>query len=138
MKPLFKTKTLLILTIVVFTPLNNLLAQSKVTFNVNMLPQLEDSSFVPGRDELKIVGNMYPIDTNRPYILTDTEPVDSVYSITIDFSSRFRGKTLEYNFEMVINEERQPRVLTEVMKRTLLLRAGEVPLDPLYFNAFAW
>lgn len=116
----------------------SIFAQSEVTFNVNMLPHLKDSAFVPGRDQLKIVGNLYPIDLNRVYLLEDTEPVDSVYSITIDFSTRYRGKTLKYNFEMVINEERQPRVLKEVMERTLLLRPGEVSLDPLYFNAFAW
>lgn len=116
----------------------NTFAQSEVTFNVNMLPQLRDSAFVPGRDVLKIVGNIYPIDNNREYILEDLEPIDSVYSITINFSSRFRGNTLKYNFEMIINEERQPRTLTEVMERTLLLRAADTSLDPLYFNAFAW
>lgn len=108
-------------------------AQS-VTFNVNLKPQLEDSSFVPGRDELKIVGDLYPLNTPTPYILIDEEPIDSVYSITVRFSSRFRNQTLTYNFEMISNYVR----LTEVLPRNLQLQGREVDLDALYFNAFAW
>ncbi|MFV1884475.1 MAG: hypothetical protein ACMZ7B_08310 [Balneola sp.] len=109
-------------------------ARQQVTFNVNLKPQLEDSIFVPGRDQLQLVGNLQPINTARPYFLTDTEPIDSVYSVTITFPGRFRNQTLIYNFEMTVNYIKQK----ESLERRLLLRTGEVELDALYFNAFAW
>ena len=109
-------------------------ARQQVTFNVNLKPQLEDSVFIPGRDQLQLVGNLQPINTARPYLLTDTEPIDSVYSVTINFPGRFRNQTLVYNFEMTVNYIKQ----TESLERRLLLRTGEVELDALYFNAFAW
>jgi len=113
---------------------SSVFAQTSITFNVNLKPQLEDSTFVPGRDQLKIVGDLYPINTPNPYYLVDAEPIDSVYSITIRFSSRFRGQTLTYNFEMMSNFVR----MTEVMPRGVQLQGREVELDALYFNAFAW
>lgn len=111
----------------------NLLAQT-VTFNVNLKPQLEDSTFIPGRDNIQIVGSVPPLNTPTPYYLTDEEPIDSVYSATIDFSPRFRNQTITYNYEMMVNYQKQ----TENLPRSLLLRQQEVELDALYFNAFAW
>lgn len=116
-----------------FITSNSVFAQ-KVTFNVNLKPQLEDSTFIPGRDQLKVVGSVQPINLATPYYLTDQEPIDSVYSVTINFSPRFRNQTVTYNFEMTVNY----RKLTETLERELLLRQGEVSIDPLYFNAFAW
>lgn len=113
---------------------SNLVFAQSVTFNVNMKPQLEDSTFVPGRDKLKLIGSVAPINTASPYYLSDQEPIDSVYSVTINFSPRYRNQTITYNFEMNVNY----RKLTENLQRQLLLRQGEVSLDPLYFNAFAW
>lgn len=101
---------------------------------MNLKPQLEDSSFIPGRDNLKIVGDLYPIITPNPYYLVDEEPIDSIYSITIRFSSRFRNQMLTYNFEMMANYIRT----VEVLPRSIQLQSREVELDPLYFNAFAW
>ncbi|RNC85717.1 MAG: hypothetical protein ED557_02790 [Balneola sp.] len=109
-------------------------ARQSVTFNVNMKPQLEDSTFVPGRDQLQIVGNIPPINSLRPYYLIDSEPIDSVYSVTINFPARFRNQTISYNFEMTANY----RKYTEVMERNVRLLYNEVSLDALYFNAFAW
>ncbi|MBO6792466.1 MAG: hypothetical protein JJ895_01055 [Balneolaceae bacterium] len=109
-------------------------AQTSITFNVNLKPQLEDSTFVPGRDQIKIIGDKYPIDTPNPYYLVDEAPKDSIYSVTIRFSSRFRGQMLNYNFEMTSNYTK----LTEVLPRSVQLQGREVELDPLYFNAFAW
>ncbi len=109
-------------------------AQTAITFNVNLQPQLEDSTFIPGRDQLKIVGDFYPINTPNPYYLIDEEPIDSIYTITVRFSSRFRNETLTYNFEMITNYIRN----TEVLPRSIQLQGREVELDPLYFNAFAW
>lgn len=113
---------------------SSLWARQSVTFNVNMKPQLEDSSFVPGRDQLRLVGNVSPINTARPYFLTDTAPKDSIFSVTINFSSQYRNKSIVYNFEMTANY----RTYKENLKRNLLIQFDEVSLDPLYFNAFAW
>ena len=107
---------------------------SEITFNVNLKPQLEDSIFVPGRDQIKIVGDLYPINTPNPYFLLDEEPIDSVYSITVRFSSRFRDQILTYNFEMMTNYIRN----VEVLPRNIQLMGQDVQTDPLYFNAFAW
>lgn len=113
---------------------SNIAFAQKVTFNVNLKPQLEDSTFIPGRDQLKVVGSFQPINLATPYYLTDQEPIDSVYSVTINFSPRYRNQTLIYNFEMMVNY----RKLTENLERQLLIRQGDVSLDALYFNAFAW
>ncbi|MEQ9266646.1 MAG: hypothetical protein RLN81_15560 [Balneolaceae bacterium] len=112
----------------------SLIAQSSVTFNVNLKPQLEDSTFVPGRDKLEIIGDIRPLSMLRAFQLTDTEPVDSVYSVTLNFSTRFNRQTLTYNFIMTANDVK----LTEVLERNLTLQNREVSLDALYFNAFAW
>lgn len=118
----------------VFLTLSGSVFAQKVTFNVNLKPQLEDSTFIPGRDQIKVVGSIQPINLATPYYLTDQEPIDSIYSVTINFSPRFRNQTITYNFEMTANY----RKLTETLERQLLIRQGEVSLDPLYFNAFAW
>lgn len=113
---------------------SSIIAQSSVTFNVNLKPQLEDSSFVPGRDMLEIIGDIRPLSMLRTFRLTDTEPVDSVYSVTLNFSTRFNRQMLTYNFIMTANSVK----LTEVLERNLTLQNREVSLDALYFNAFAW
>lgn len=127
------TRSLFLLALFILSG-NYLQAQTSITFNVNLKPQLEDSTFVPGRDQIKIVGDLYPIDTPNPYYLVDEAPKDSIYSITIRFSSRFRNQMLNYNFEMTSNYVQ----LTEVLTRSVQLQGREVELDPLYFNAFAW
>ena len=107
---------------------------SEITFNVNLKPQLEDSTFVPGRDKLVLVGNLNPINGLTPYILSDATPKDSIYSIKVRFSPRFRNQILNFNFEMTTNGVKQ----TELMPRSVQLMGREVELDALYFNAFAW
>lgn len=129
----FKFLLTSLLLISIFTS-GSLIAQSSVTFNVNLKPQLEDSTFVPGRDKLEIIGDIRPLSMLRAFQLTDTEPIDSVYSVTLNFSTRFKRQTLTYNFIMTANDVK----LTEVLERNLTLQNREVSLDALYFNAFAW
>jgi hypothetical protein len=105
---------------------------STVTFNVILKGQLEDSSFVPGRDYVRVTGNIPPL--NRPLILKDTAPIDSIFSGEITFSSRFNNQQLRYNYELVIDR----RVTAEDTPRTLPLNGQDVILPPLHFNAFAW
>ncbi len=128
----FKIILLSLFVIGMLTPIAK--AQSEITFNLNLKPQLEDSTFIPGRDRVRIVGDLHPLITATPYYLEDESPKDSVYSITVRFSSRYRGQTLNYNFEMTSNY----RKLTEELPRSILLQGREIKLDALYFNAFAW
>ena len=129
-----KIKLLFSLILVLFLFSIRSFAQSEITFNVNLKPQLVDSVFIPGRDQLKIVGDLNPINRLTPYYLVDEEPIDSIYTITIRFSSRFRNQILTYNYEMISNGIKY----TEVLPRSLQLQDREVELDALYFNAFAW
>ena len=107
---------------------------TELTFSVNLKPQLQDSTFVPGRDQLVLVGNLPPINGLNPYFLVDEIPVDSIYSVTVRFPSRLRNQELTYNFEMTTNGRKQ----TELMPRAVKLLGREIELDALYFNAFAW
>lgn len=110
-------------------------AQSKITFNVDMRSELEDSVFVPSRgDVLEIKGDFYPLNNPRGLVMVDDEPIDSVYSITVNFSSRYRNKSLTYNYFMTVNGQTR----TEVLPRSLQLQGREIDLTPLYFNAFSW
>lgn len=126
-------KFLLLFVILGFT--TPIIAQStEVTFNLNLKPQLVDSTFIPGRDYVMVVGDLYPLKGINPFYLTDTSPVDSVYSITVRFPGRTMNQSLIFNFEMVLDQRKQK----EMMPRSVLLSGGELKLDPLYFNSFAW
>ncbi len=59
---------------------------TEITFNVHLKLQLKISTLVPSRDNIKSIGDLYPIYTSNPYYLLDEEPIDSIYSITIRFS----------------------------------------------------
>lgn len=109
-------------------------AQTTVIFNLNLKPQLEDSSFIPDRDILEVTGNLYPFGYNKNIKLEDLAPVDSIYTVEVNFSGAENNKTLEYNF--LIRTEREE--FKENRPRVLELHNGTIALDALYFNAFAW
>jgi len=124
--------TLLMLTILGVTELQ---AQTTVTFNINLKPQLEDSVFVPGRgDYVEVTGNQYPLGGNRTVRLRDREPVDSVFTAEVRFPSNVQGNTLQYNFIL----ETSDKTWEEQMYRQLNLRGGKIMLDALYFDSYAW
>lgn len=110
-------------------------AQSEITFNVNLKPMLEDSSFVPGQHTLLIKGNRAPLNFRTGMRMEDKAPADSIYSVTITFSRTITGRDLEYGFFI-----RQPngRETAEDIPRTFNLPGRKVDLDALYFNSFAW
>ena len=109
-------------------------AQPKVTFNLNLQPQLKDSTFIPGRDRVEITGNSFPF-LNPSNRLRDTStPKDSVYTITLRFSNRDIGDSFEYNYVLYIDG----KPYRESMPRQIRVRNGEMVLDPYYFDAFAW
>lgn len=82
----------------VLTFMSKASAQTKITFNINLRPQIEDSTFNPDRDEVVLRGNRLPFSKTRTIRLRDKEPVDSVYSVAIDFPSMVNDKFLEYRF----------------------------------------
>ncbi|MDR8390851.1 hypothetical protein NC796_06870 [Aliifodinibius sp. S!AR15-10] len=108
--------------------------QSKITFRVNLTPQLEDSVFVPGRDQIYIQGNLYPLNRSQKNYLQDIAPADSIYETTVDFGATTRGDQLNYNYIIVTPE----KVKREHVPRTLKLQSREQELDVLYFDSFAW
>lgn len=110
-------------------------AQATVTFNLNLKPQLEDSTFIPVTDVIELVGDLSPLGRNRVLRLRDLAPKDSIYTVEVEFPRRFNQRTLTYNF--VLRTEIRG-VFRESLPRTLLLRTGTVELDPFYFDAFAW
>lgn len=129
-----KTSTIfaLILTGILLLSQNSY-AQTKITFQVNLKPQLEDSVFIPGRDLVKLKGNQYPL-TGKGITLRDSAPKDSVYTVEVSFPGHASGKKISYNFIL----ETEPKTINESMPRQLLIRNGEHTLDALYFDSFAW
>ena len=108
--------------------------QASVTFNLNLKPQLEDSTFIPGRDYVEISGSEYPFSKRGNLLKDNSSPADSVYSITLTFTRMDLNKTFSYNY--ILNINGQPR--KESMPRQIDILAGEHELDPFYFDAFAW
>lgn len=107
------------------------LAQSEVTFKVNLKPQLEDSVFIPGRDQIYLQGNVYPLSSGQK---TDHAPADSVYEVSVRFPSRVVGQQLSYNFFI----DTPQNTKEEQMPRNLQIRSRDQELDALYFDSFAW
>lgn len=127
-------KILLFLCLFLCGVLPDLYAQaSTITFNVNLQPELKDSIFIPSRDRILVTGNQHPFsrDNNR---LTDTTPIDSVYSITLRFMRGDLNKTFNFNYVMYIDGK--PR--RESMVRQIEIQPGRHNLDALYFDGFAW
>jgi len=121
----------LLLSILLFTVAE---AQT-VTFNVNMKPMLEDSSFVPGQDVLRVTGNIYPLGPNQFVQLRDTSPRDSIFSAEVRFTNPQPNEVLEYTFQILRPENQIER---ERGMRRIPLRSTDMDLPPIYFNAFAW
>ncbi|MEP1151007.1 MAG: hypothetical protein JXR20_06730 [Balneola sp.] len=109
-------------------------AQTKIFFNLDMRKALQDSLFVPPIDKVKLVGNMKPLNGYQTIYLSDTEPVDSIYTVEIDFPRRDEGKTLSYNFVLQF----QNRTMEEQGTRNIKITGKEIELPPIQFGAFAW
>lgn len=109
-------------------------AQTQVTFNIDLKPMLRDSTFVPGRDQVQIVGNFFPLGFNRSMQMKEGITIDSVYTAQLSFSSRYRNQELKYNFQIITPTE----VKEEHMPRRLTLIRGKIELPPLLFDAFPW
>lgn len=121
--------------IILFTGISlDVRAQNEVTFKVNLKPQLKDSVFIPGRDQIYLQGNVFPLTPSKKIYLKDLAPVDSVFETSVNFPSTATGKRLQYNYTITTPDEEK----TEEMSRYLKLGSGDRELDALYFNSFAW
>lgn len=110
------------------------MAQSKVTFKVNLIPQLKDSVFVPGRDQIYLTGNVYPLINSQKIYLEDVAPADSIFEATVKFPYRTRGERLQYRFIIKTPEKE----IKEHRLRNIQIQSTDIELDALYFNSFAW
>ena len=110
------------------------LAQVSVTFKVNLKPQLEDSTFVPNRDQVYLKGDKFPLSTQGKVSMNDGAPVDSVYQATVEFPVSSINQTLNYNFFITTPN----KTMREQMPRQLKLQKGKTELDAFYFDTFAW
>ena len=108
--------------------------QTKVTFKVDLSPQLEDSVFIPERDQIYLKGDVFPLSTSQKIYLKDTAPADSVYETTVNFPSTASGKRLNYNFYIRTPDQ----TMSEQMQRQLGIDSKDMELNALYFNSFAW
>jgi len=109
-------------------------AQNKVTFKVNLKPQLEDSIFVPGRDVALLSGNLSPLSSTNRLQMTDGTPADSIYSVEVNFPYTALNKNLTYNFILKTPD----REIKETRPRIITIRNGDRELNPLQFDTFAW
>jgi hypothetical protein len=129
-------KVLFLLGILVSAATATTHAQSEITFKVNLSPQLEDSSFIPGEDQIYLKGNQYPLGNNKKIYLKDVSPIDSVYEATVTFPPSAKGKQLNYNFYIQKPQKTDP--ITESMQRSLNIRSEDQELGAIYFDSFAW
>lgn len=109
-------------------------AQTKVFFNLDMRRALQDSLFIPPIDKVKLVGNIQPLNGYTSIYLNDTDPVDSIYTVEIDFPRRYEGETLTYNFVLQF----QRKTMEEEGTRSIKITGKEIELPPIQFGAFAW
>lgn len=112
---------------------SDVFAQTEVTFRVDLRQLMRDSTFVPGRDVVRVKGNLRPFSRVNTFVMQPEEESDSVYTVTINFPRRYNGEELIYNYFLQIAyrgnvEEDLPRYLTLTGRKT--------EVDPLEFNSY--
>ncbi len=126
-------KKLVLIFVFLIAPAVSAIAQTKVTFNINLKPMLLDSTFIPGQEFLEVKGDLRPFTRTTSFQMTDEAPIDSVYSVTIEFPRRYNGQILTYNYviKSLVHKERN-----EFLPRTLELKGQEIIDPPYYFDSF--
>lgn len=126
---------LLLMSIGILSGVESAVAQTTVTFNVNLKPQLENGDFIPGRgDKIELTGNIIPLRPGVYLRMRDQEPIDSVYSVTVPFSRNQQDRSLSYNYVLTIDGE----TLSEDSPHRIVLRGRAINLDALYFGSNVW
>jgi hypothetical protein len=93
------------------------IAQSTVTFSVDMSTQLKDSTLVPSQDEVAVAGNQTPFSSRRSIEMKDEAPIDSIYVARVQFPSFVSDKKLSYNFLI----RRRHKKINEQNNRSLII-----------------
>ncbi len=111
-------------------------AQTTVTFNVDMKYALDNGLFNTVTDKIYLKGDISPLGENQAQYLelTDTAPIDSVYSVAVVFPAIYTTDLLTYNFviERLLSTEHEER------KRELTLSGQPEVLPEIKFNSFDW
>ncbi|MEO9887858.1 MAG: hypothetical protein ABJR05_05565 [Balneola sp.] len=111
-------------------------AQTNVTFNIDMKYALQNGLFNEFTNNIYIKGNISPLsESSAGYIeMTDTAPVDSIYSVVVEFPAIYDGELLEYNFviKRLLSTEHEER------KREITLSGEVEDLPDIKFNSFDW
>ena len=111
------------------------LGQTKITFNIDMRPQIEDSTFIPAIHSIKLAGNQLPFSKTRKIKMRDRAPVDSIYSATVYFPSIVNDTFLEYNF---LIKTPGGKVIQEQKVRLLQLEKQRESIPPSFFGKFGY
>lgn len=123
-------KKILLIFLLIFIPTVFVNAQTTVVFNVDLRTVMNDSTFVPGEDDIHVKGNLYPLSPSMPVKMQDQAPIDSIYTVELRFPSQHDGKELNFNFEIA----KKRRVIKEQVTRTLFLNGEKIELQTLGFN----
>jgi hypothetical protein len=111
-------------------------AQTNVTFNLDMKYALENGLFNDFTNNLYLKGNISPLGENFGSFIemTDTAPVDSIYSVVVEFPAIYDNELLEYNFVI----KRLLSTENEDKKRELTLSGDTEDLPAIKFNSYDW
>lgn len=109
------------------------MAQTQITFRIDMQPQMKDSTFIPSDHTVELTGNQLPFSNTRTIELEDTAPTDSIYVTTVSFPSLVNGYLLKYNF-LIKTENKE---ITERRPRLLQLKGQKQQLEVALFNSFS-
>lgn len=107
-------------------------AQTRLTFRIDMRPQMKDRTFLPGRHAVEVAGNRLPFSKTHTVALRDRPPVDSIYVATVHFPSLSNGKVLQYRFLIRADNT----AVAERRYRIQRLRQQKAVLPIVRFNSF--
>lgn len=108
-------------------------AQTKITFQIDMADAMEQKLFDPTKDKIRVLGGFPPLNSAPKLYLKDTSPKDSVFSVTVNFGQFYKGRILQYNFEL----EFPDRTLREELPRQVRIQGKEIELPAVPFGASA-
>lgn len=111
-----------------------LLAQSDITFQVNLTHVLEGHEFDAERDRVELIGSRHPLSATRPLEMERDEEDPNLFTLTVTFPMSMENTQLEYQFRAMINN----RYRNEDIPRSLRITSENRTLDSLYFNSYAW
>ncbi|MFO7847695.1 MAG: hypothetical protein R6V27_14105 [Balneolaceae bacterium] len=120
--------------LVVIAAPDELYAQTKVTFQVNLTHLLDGKEFNPETDKVELIGNRHPLSSTSPVDMNRDDENPNLFTRTVDFPAGMTNTRVEYQFRVLHNF----RYHNEDIPRTLQVSDENQTLDSLYFNSYAW